>query len=963
MTHPLFRGRRPSRQAGQWLAATLLLAGLLTGVALPADAAPPTARIDVPGLDGPVTVIRDGRGIPHIFATNAHDLYFMQGWVHAEDRMFQMDLTRRQPSGTLAEVLGPDALPSDVQLRTIGLRRSAQRSLANVSDQAKADLTAYSEGVNAWLAANPLPLEYTVLEITSVEPWTPVDSLVIAKLIAFGLSFDLDITATVNLGTYQATGQALGFDGTALYFEDVFRSAPFDPASTVPDATAAPGPPGPPGPPGQPGPPGPKLKLGADEARVASVRIDPTTLRLARNYLERARQVPALASALAPTERIQGSNEWAMSGSLTADGRPLMANDPHLALNTPATFHQIHLRAPAHDVDVMGSGFPGTPYVILGQNRRITWGATTNPMDVTDTYQEMVVPDAASPSGLSTVYLGQQEPVIPIPETFRFNLLDGTPDNLGTAGAAQGVPPATLIVPRRNNGPILELDTDTGAALSVQYTGFSGTREIDAFRIWNQAKGIHRFQEGLQYFDFGSQNWAYADIEGNIAYFTSAEMPIREDLQAGGVNGLPPFFIRDGTGGNEWLPAPADRPDHHAVPYQVLSMEEMPHVINPPRGWFVNANNDPAGTTLDNNPLNQLRPGGGIYYLNPGYAQGTRAGRITDRIEALAARGHVTPEDMMDIQADVVLLDAQVFTPYITGAYDRQATQVPVSAEVQEAMERLRIWNRSFPTGIAEGFDASDVNGVRKAPSAEEIANSVAATLFSVWRGQIIGLTLDATLAPRGLPTPGSRDSIIALRHLFETGGVGASGLDFFANGLGTSDETKRDTLVLQALQQALDLLAGPDFADAFAGSTDQDDYRWGLLHRIVLDHPLGGPFSIPPAGGAFEPTLPPNLTGIPVDGGFGAVDASSHSARADSVNEFMFGSGPVRRYVASPSVNPGGIMAWTAMPGGESGVLGHPFYFNLLPRWLTNDAYPVVQGIGEVQSGALIRFIYRPAK
>ena len=221
------------------LAGILVLATL--PLAVPAGAAPPpTARLHVAGLDAAATVIRDSRGIPHVFAANAHDLYFMQGWVHAEDRLFQADLSRRQASGTLAEVLGQPALSSDFQLRTLGLRRAAERSLGAVSDAARADLEAYAEGVNAWVASHPLPPEYSVLGLTTFEPWTPVDSLVIAKLIAFGLSFDLDVDATVTLGTYQATGQALGFDGTALYFEDLFRSAPFDPASTVPDATNPP---------------------------------------------------------------------------------------------------------------------------------------------------------------------------------------------------------------------------------------------------------------------------------------------------------------------------------------------------------------------------------------------------------------------------------------------------------------------------------------------------------------------------------------------------------------------------------------------------------------------------------------------------------------------------------------------------------------------------------------------------
>jgi penicillin G amidase len=937
--------------------ATLAALTLAAFAAGSAAAAPPTERIHLPGLRAEAQLVRDVRGIPHLTAANEHDLFFLQGWVHAEDRLFQMDLTRRQASGTLAELVGPAALRSDVELRTIGLRRSAERSLAVVSPAARADLDAYAAGVNAWVAAHPLPLEYALLERTAFEPWTPVDSLVVAKAIAFSLSFDLDVDATVAFATYAATGAALGFDGAALYFGDLFRSAPFYPASTVPDATG-----------------GGAASTGAATAAAPTPALPPAltpaALALAEGYLARARRVPMLRHAVAPLGREVGSNEWAIAGRHTADGRPLLANDPHLALDVPATFHQIHLRAPSARIDVIGSGFAGVPYVVLGQNRFITWGATTNPMDVTDTFAETVVPFAASPSGLATLHQGTPEPILPLPQVFRYNQLDGVPENLATAPpgavtAGVAVPPVVLIVPRRNNGPIVALDLADGSALSVQYTGFSGTREIDTFRLWARARTLGEFVDALQFFDFGSQNWAYADVRGNIAYFSSAEMPLREDLEAGTVAGLPPWFIRDGGGGNEWLPFDGPRPPHHATPYQVLPFAEMPQVVNPPAGWFVNANNDPAGTTLDNNPLNQLRPTGGLYYLNPGYADGLRAGRITERVRELVSRGGVTMGDMKELQADVVLPDAQFFVPRILAAWDRvggafDAGAVP-KERVEEAIARLAGWDLTAPTGIEQGWDAADVDGVRQPPTQDEIAASVAATIYSVWRGQAIQATIDATLAPFGLPRPGSDRSVIALRHLVENGGASASGLDFFTGAPGATLAERVDHALLGAVAAALAKLAGADFAAAFGGSTDLDDYRWGLLHRIVLDHPLGPPFSIPPAGGAFVPWLPPGLPGIPVDGGFGAVDASGHSARADSVNGFMFGSGPVRRYVGRPGATPGSIDAVTSLPGGESGDVTSPFYFNLLPLWLTNDTYPVVQRFGDVQRDALLRQVFRP--
>jgi penicillin amidase len=410
-----------------------------------------------------------------------------------------------------------------------------------------------------------------------------------------------------------------------------------------------------------------------------------------------------------------------------------------------------------------------------------------------------------------------------------------------------------------------------------------------------------------------------------------------------------------------------------AVPYEILPFDEMPQLVNPPAGFFINANNDPAGTTLDNNPLNQLRPGGGIYYLNPGYAIGTRAGRITRDLGERLAAGAVTAQDMEAVQANVELLDAEVFTPYILAAFDNavapgappELADLATDPRVVESVGRLAAWDFSTPTGLPEGYDSSDSDGGLSPPGPEEIAASIAATIYSVWRGQMLGNTIDATLGAIGLPGPGSSQAMTALRNLLDNygtnQGVGASGLDFFIVP-GVSDAgDRRDILILRSVADALDLLAGPSFQAAFGGSTDQDDYRWGRLHRIVLDHPLGAPFDVPPAGGAFPSPLP-DLAGIPVDGGFGAVDASSHSARAASSNEFMFGSGPARRYVGEPQTSPPLFAGRTILPGGESGVLGSPFYVNLLGRWLTNDTYEVRQRLKDILKDLQERELFVPA-
>ncbi|HEY0788558.1 MAG TPA: penicillin acylase family protein, partial [Thermoanaerobaculia bacterium] len=641
-----------------------------------------------------------------------------------------------------------------------------------------------------------------------------------------------------------------------------------------------------------------------------------------------------------------GSNEWAVRPTHTASGKALMANDPHLALDMPATFYPVTLRA--GDMAVTGVGFAGVPLVIQGRNQYIAWGSTVNPTDVTDVFQETVAPDAGTPIGFSTVHGGKKEMIFPYLQTFRKNVVgNGTKDDLVVVPPSATVPQATLVVPRRN-AAIVKFDPANGMALSVQYTGLYATREIDAFMLLNEAKDLDDFRAALQYFDFGAQNFSYQDAEGNIAYSTSGEIPIREDLQAGKVTGLPPFFIRNGSGGNDWIRNVSPSATQ-ATLAEIMPYEEMPQISNPP--WFVNANNDPAGTSLDNNSLNQLRPGGGIYYLSPGY-DGFRGGRLTQIMRQKLANGRkATFGDMIEMQADVVMIDAQYFVPHILAALDNAKAsganpllaQLGAHPAVAAAVNLFRTWDFSAPTGIKEGYDASDVNGQLSEPSQTEIANSVAATIYSVWRGQILKNTIYGVLGafPAGTPVPDGSLGLTALKNLFDTfaerGGRGASNVNFF-NVTGVDNAAaRRDIIVLKSLADSIALLATDEFKPAFNNSQNPMDYRWGKLHRIVFDHRLGGPFDVPSASGPWKPPLT-GLAGLPVDGGFGVPDASSHNARAATLNGFMFGSGPNRRYVGESGS--GTFHSENVLPGGTSGVLGSSRYFNILPLWLTNDKY-----------------------
>ena len=465
-------------------------------------------------------------------------MLYLQGFTHAQDRLFQMDVTRRQAEGTLGELLGAGALPSDVQLRTFGLRRAAERSLPILSQNVRDALGAYADGVNDYVARHSLPPEYAALEITTFRPWAPVDSLSIVRLISFGLSFELtDLDRTTLLAQYQAAGAAQGFDGAALFFEDVSRLAPFDNAATVPDASASRS---------SRGVANSLENFAPDSTSVMNLAAaspamnDAVLMGLARDYLAHLRSLPFVQAALRSPDDERGSNEFVISGQHSRTGSPILANDPHLELTAPAIFYQNEIRTPSFSA--IGGSLPGVPFVIIGNTERFAWGVTTHRMDVTDVYQERIMSDPSSPSGLSTMYQGNLEPVQALPQVFRANTLgDGVQNNVVTVPPGGAIPAAVLIVPRRNHGPIIAFNQAAGTAISVQYAGFSGTREMQAFRSINRARNLPQFTAALQSFDVGSQNFIYADKEGNIAYFAAGEMPLREDLENGAPVGLPPF--------------------------------------------------------------------------------------------------------------------------------------------------------------------------------------------------------------------------------------------------------------------------------------------------------------------------------------------------------------------------------------------------------------------------------------
>ncbi len=898
------------------------------------------------GLQDQVKVYTAETGIPSIVANNEHDAYFVQGYVHARDRFFQMDFTRRLITGTLAEMVGPSAVPNDVQLRTLGMDRAALATFQQLRGDVKAALRAYSDGVNAWLANNPLPTEYAALELTQARRWTPVDSIAIGKALAFQLSFNtVDIDNTVAIGTMQAVGDAVGFDGTALFFDDIYRSAPPDGRVTVPGFLASIG------------------GIGANAVEKPLTQdfpsVSSSALNAARQFRVQLEQAP-LAQRLIDAEiEDRGSNWWLASGDITASGNPIIANDPHLSLDYAPVFVPSHIAVPGQ-FNTAGVGVPGAPGIIQGCTETLCWGSTVNPVDATDVYFETL---RFNTYGLPThtVYQGEPEPIVYVFQSYFVNQVgDEQPNNIVRANVPLDAGGITFLVPRRNYGPIVSLDGDTG--LSVQYTGSGATNELVAFYDINRAVDVEDVKQALTYFDIGSQNFGVADTAGNIAYFAAAEVPVRADLQTlNAPDGVPPIFIRDGSGEylNDWLTVTNPQPNQ-ALDYEILPQDEMPQVVNPASGYIVNANNDPIGVTLDNNAFNQVRPGGGLYYLSAGYSD-YRMGRIDRLMSAAASQGSIKVDQVKAWQANNQMLDAELVVPYILQAINNAsaANAWPglqgflLDPRMGQIAELMAQWDYSTPTGIAEGYDPGDNPFLLPSPSDTEINHSVAATLFSIWRGQFIANTIDGTFAgidaAIGEPTlvpvlPGSRltwnAAVNLLQNFDQRQGIGASGVNFFNVNDAPTRADARDFIILASFVGSLNLLSSDEFAPAFANSTDVMDYRWGKLHRIVFDHPLGSPLSIP--NGLFGFSTVDGLPGIPRAGGYQVLDASSHSARADGVNEFMFGSGPARRFVGEMAST--GVIAQQIVPGGQSGdIASQTAYVNQLPFWLVNAHLPLL--------------------
>jgi penicillin amidase len=564
-------------------------------------------ELQVSGLNAPVQIYRDSFGVPHIYGSSHHDLFFAQGYVHAQDRFWQMDFWRHLGAGRLSELVGGAMLDTDKFLRTLGWERVAKQELELLGPEERAILDAYTAGVNAYLSEHSgtaLSLEYLFLPIVNsgYEPaeWTPINSLTWEKAMAWDLRGNLDSEIDrAKLLKVLSPSQ----------LNDLYPPYPEDHPLIVPGFSLSEA--------GTSALPAQETD-GESPAGLQSVMADLEKLQYAAHQLDQLSGGGFTGL---------GSNSWAISGKLTDTGKPYLANDPHLASQMPSIWYEVGLHCIEKNkecqLNVEGFSFAGAPGVIIGHNDRIAWGMTNVGPDVMDLYIEKLNPDDP------TLYL--------TPEGWKE--MDTVTEVIEVAGKK----PVEQTVYLTEHGPLIgsvygleNFQQETGLGLPEQYalalkwTALEPSCVFCAVWDFNLAGNWEEFRNAARDFQVPSQNLLYADVDGNIGYQTPGLIPIRAE----GHDGMLP--VPGWTGEYEW---------QGYIPF-----EDLPFAFNPAEGYIVTANNAVVGASYP-------------YSITRQWNQGFRAQRIVDLLET--GPRPLTLEYIKTIQGDNYDLIAETLVPII----------------------------------------------------------------------------------------------------------------------------------------------------------------------------------------------------------------------------------------------------------------------------------------------------------
>jgi penicillin amidase len=621
----------------------LLVAAFVSAVYVVRMSFPQTSgTIQVPGLGGKVTVLRDAHGIPQIYADTAHDLFFAQGFVQAQDRFFEMDVRRHITSGRLSEMFGTATLKTDMYIRTMGWRRVAHREMSLLSPSTLRYLDAFSAGVNAYIHSHTpsqLSLEYDVLALNglnyTVEDWTPTDSVSWLEAMGWDLRSNMD-------DEIERAELSVRLDRARI--AQLFPPYPYARHQPIVQQGAV---------------VRGRFEQDAQPPSPAHGRPPPAYAPAAVRTLDRLKKGLAALPRMLGSGAGIGSNAWAVAGSRSTTGMPLLANDPHLAVSMPGIWYQMGLHCTtlsrACPFDVTGFTFSGVPGVVIGHNQQIAWGFTNLAPDTLDLYLEKVSGDDYLYDGRwhrlklrhETIHVLGHRPVpLTVRSTRHGPLLSDVSARLRTVGADA---PVDGIAPSRGHG----------YAVALEWTGLIPNRTADAIFELDQATSWPGFRRAARDFAVPAQNMVYADRAGHIGYQAPGLIPIRRHGRTGD-------YPAEG-----WLPA--DDWTGRFVPFKAL-----PSVFDPKDGYVVTANQAVTGP-------------GYPYYLGDSWSYGYRSQRIVDRI---TAQSKLSPADMARIQLDTHNGFAATLVPYLL--------KVPLGSSYLAAGQRLlRHWDDTEPADSA----------------------------------------------------------------------------------------------------------------------------------------------------------------------------------------------------------------------------------------------------------------------
>ena len=624
--------------------------------------------IEVTGLTAEVTVERDASGVPTITADSTDDLFYAQGFVHAQDRFFEMDFRRHVTAGRVAEMFGASQAGTDAFLRTLGWRKVAEAEVAAMDDVTLSYYEAYAAGVNAYLASRSgaeLSLEYAVLGMQNPdyapEPWEPADSVAWLKAMAWDLRGNVEdeteralLAAELDAGATEDADATDAADDTTAMLERLYPDYPFDENPViVPKISTV-----------------PALETDAEPAAFSSPATDADVQQAVTTVeWEETSDVVAAASLLVGDvgEGI-GSNSWVVSGDLTDTGMPLLANDPHLGASLPSVWYQVQLKCStvneACPFDVGGFSFSGLPGIVIGHNQKVAWGFTNLTTDVTDLYIERVQGDEYWRDGIlvpleestETIKVaGGDDIELTIRSTVHGPIISGLTDDF-TAIADDPLPAVEAGIPGGpdlfSGGALPEPKDEPEYAVSLRWTALDPGTAATAIFALSTAQDFDDFRYAASLFDVPAQNLIYADTDGNIGYQTPGRLPIR-------------------CAGDGWMPQPGWDSSYDWAGF--IPFEELPVSYNPTSGYIVTANN--AIVTDDYE-----------YFLSRDWDYGYRAARIAHLIERRAAAGPLTAQDMQDIQMDSEM--------WIGKQLAAALADVEVSGRgPREAVELLHAWD------------------------------------------------------------------------------------------------------------------------------------------------------------------------------------------------------------------------------------------------------------------------------